>query len=297
MTNRMTNIILLLILSIFWSATFLFVKIADHDFDPITLMAGRALISFLFIFMVVIILKKPIFIYLKQCRTQLVFIFSGITVAYMWYTIAACEKVLTVGMASFLLTTLVIVSWIITTFFTREKPFHYINLFGIILAVLGVVTMLGYKNIFEGNRNIWYALLYISGITVFLIGVAVNKKSRPGIDSFVSTAYNLFYAAIILVASSLLFESPLQHHYGLSSILSVVGVGLISTGVGYLIFFWLVAHAGQLFASYNGYLVPIFGFLMGAFLLSEPYYWYQLIGLAIVFVGMYFTNYSKVASG
>lgn len=253
-------------------------------------MAGRAIVSFIFLFFTVLIMKKPLFAYFREWKRQLILIFSSIMIAYMWYTIAACEKVLTASMASFLLTSLVIVSWIIAVFFIKDRKFYYVNLIGIILAVVGVLTILGYQNIFYGNKNIWYSLLYISGIAAFLIGVAVNKKCYPGMDPFIATTINLFYTAIILLLASLIFEAPFSHTYSTASLLSVVGVGLISTGIGYLIFFWLVMHAGQLFASYNGYLVPVFGFLMGTFFLGEPYHWHQLLGLGIVFVGMALTN-------
>ncbi len=291
MANRSHKHILWLIaLSLCWSTTFIFVKIADHDFDPITLMAGRAVISFLFLFIFLLITKKPLLAYLSQPKKQIVFLLSGVTIAYMWYSIAMCEKVLTASMTSFLLTALVIFSWIIATFFTREKPFYGLNFLGIILAVFGVITMLGYHNIFSGNESIWYALLYLSGIAVFLIGVAINKAKCRDVNPFVSTMYGLFYAAVILVLVSLIFQHPWQHHYHVASWLSVAGLGLFSTGIGYLIFFWLVVEVGQVFASMNGYLVPVFGFLMGTLLLNEPFYWYQIIGVLFVFVGMFLTE-------
>ncbi|MEM1243379.1 MAG: DMT family transporter [Pseudomonadota bacterium] len=286
-------ITLLIILSFCWAVTYIFVKIGDKTIPPFILMTWRAFFAFILLFVVCIFSKKPIAKYIFNAKAQLVFIFSAITIAYMWFALAKSEQVITAAMSSFLLTTLVIFSWIIATFFTKEKPFYYINMLGIIIAVMGVIVMLGFKNVFFGNKSFWYALLYPSGLAVFAISAAATKYSGLRIPPIVSTTYNFFYTILILSLFAFIFEKPLAQSYSINSIVSVLVIGLIGTGVGYLIFFWLVAKAGQVFASMSGYIVPIFGFLMSIGLLNEPFQWHQIVGLVIVFLGTFLTNQEK----
>ena len=121
------NLVLLLLLSILWAGTFIFVKIADRDLDPLTIMTIRGVLSTLFLFIVLPLTGKPLFKYFKKISFQLVCCCSGALIAYMWLTIAYSEKVISAAMASFLLTALVPFTWIIATFITREKMFYGIN--------------------------------------------------------------------------------------------------------------------------------------------------------------------------
>ena len=284
------NLVLLLILSFFWAGTFLLVKVADASLPPMTLMAGRAISSSLLLCILVPLLKKPLHKHAFIFKTQLSCFISGVLIAYMWFTIAVSETVLSASMTSLLLTSLAVFAWLIVTFITREKSFYSINLLGIIIAIFGVITILGYNNILHTNHQFDYALLYISGIGAFAIAAAVNRHLCKGIDPFITTTYSLVYVAIIMTIAVFIFETPLQQTYTLSASLSVLSVGFISTAIGYLIFFWLVMHAGQIFASLNGYLVPVFGFAMGVLILNENATWHQIIGLLIVFVGTYLTQ-------
>ncbi|MCP4476197.1 MAG: EamA family transporter [Gammaproteobacteria bacterium] len=159
--TKLGQVFLLLILSFLWAGVFLFVKIADQSMQPLTLMAGRAIFGFLFIFFVVCLQKKGTLVKVQlRLRPQLLFLFNGLCIAFMWFTIAKSEQVITVAMASFLLTALVVFSWIIATFFTKEKPFYLLNFFGTLIAIFAFVVMLGFREIFHGNKNVWYALFY-----------------------------------------------------------------------------------------------------------------------------------------
>ncbi len=292
--TKLGQTFLLLILSLLWAGVFIFVKIADQSLQPFTLMAGRAIFGFLFILLVVCLQKKGALVKAQlHLRPQLLFLFNGVCIAFMWFTIAKSEQVITVAMASFLLTTLVIFSWIIATFFTKERPFYFLNFLGIIIAIFAFIMMLGFKEIFHGNRNVWYALLYVVGMLVFVIGAATMKHSGIKVSPMIGTLYSLFYAAILLLLSAFVFETPLREHYNLVAVVSVIGLGVLSTGIGYMIFFFLVAYAGQVFASLNGYLVPIFGFIIDIFFMKEPYSLHQILALFIIFIGMLATNRTK----
>ena len=132
-----------------------------------------------------------------------------------------------------------------------------------------------------------------SHVQVFASAAALNKRYIKGINLFITTAFNLFYIAIILTIAAFIFSTPLKINFTMENISVLLGLGLLSTGIGYLLFFYLVNNAGLLFASFNSYLVPIFGFAMGVILLGEHASWHQFIGLLIAFIGMYFIQRIK----
>ncbi len=290
------HIILLLILSTTWGANYIFVKIAVNSLAPLIVMSIRGLSASLFLIIAMIVMKKPFWRYLTHVKMQSTCIVAAILIAYMWFTMAKAETILPASMTSLLLATLPIFAWLISTFIYREKPFYWVNLAGIIIGTIGLIVMIGLHNLSADKIQLWYALLYITGLCAFAISAAISSHSCRHIDSFILVTLSTIYITIFLCLFTFTHIPLQQIHYSWSGILAACGTGIISTGIGYLIYFWLIAHAGQMFPASNGYLVPIAGFIMGVVLLGETGYLHQIVGLLIVFVGTYFINKSTKKS-
>lgn len=287
------HIIGLLILSLIWATNYSFVRIADQTIAPLTVMAGRGISASLFLLIVLLIRRKPILFAFTQLKLQFTTALCGLLIAYMWFTMGKSETVLTASMTSLLIALLPVFAWLIATFIYREKPFYVVNFYGILVALLGTAVMLGIDEILHSNGDILYAGLYASGLFIFTLSAGMSSRYCRQADAFLIVSLTVFYSAIFLTIAAFLFEQPLATHYNSFAIISIVGIGILCTGIGYLIYFWLVAEAGQVFAATNGYLVPIFGFALGVLLLHEAAYWHQVFGLLIVFIGVYLTNRRK----
>lgn len=285
--NSALSTCLLLMLSLLWAGTFIFVKVADQSLDPLTIMAFRGAVSAAFLFIALPLMKKPLWQYCRQLRLQGVCLISGAFIAYMWLTIAYSEKVLTAGMASLLLTALVPITWVIATFITKEKPFYTLNCVGIIVATFGIAAMIGFEHIVHVDHTLWAALLYISGLISFALAATINKNFARSVDPLITVSYNLLYMAIILTAVALFFGNPIADHFTTKNIGALLALSIFSTGIGYLIYFYLSHHAGLVFAALSSYMVPIMGFAMGYLLLRETLSTHQLAGLPIIFIGMW----------
>lgn len=287
------HIVGLFILSLIWATNYSFVRIADQTIAPLIVMAGRGISASLFLLLVLLIRRKPILFSFTQIKLQFTIAICGLLVAYMWFTMAESETVLTASMASLLIALLPVFAWLVATFIYREKPFYVVNFYGILVALLGTAVMLGIDSILHSNGDILYAGLYASGLFTFIISAGMSSRYCRQADAFLIVSLTVFYSTIFLIIAAFLFEQPLAAHYSSFALISIGGIGVLCTGVGYLIYFWLMAEAGQVFAATNGYLVPIFGFILGVILLHEPAYWHQVFGLLIVFIGVYLTNRRK----
>ncbi len=288
------NAILLLTLSLLWAGTFIFVKIADQSLSPLTIMAFRALVSTLFLFIALPITGKPLLHHFRNGRLQLVCACSGLMIAYMWLTIAYSEKTLSAAMASLLLTALVPFTWLIATFITKEKPFYIVNALGILIATTGIAIMIGIQHILHADHTLWAALLYISGLASFATAATINKTFARHTAPQATISFNLLYISVILSITALTFGHPLTEHFTHSNIAALCALSVCSTGIGYLIYFYLSHHAGLVYAAMSSYLVPIMGFGMGLFLLHESVHLQQCLGLVIVFTGMWLIQKKRI---
>ena len=87
---------------------------------------------------------------------------------------------------------------------------------------------------------------------------------------------------------TLILGNPYGAKFSIKNTSALIALGAGSTGIGYLIYFYLSHHAGLVFAALSSYLVPLVGFIMGALFLHESIHLAQIIGILIVFTGMWF---------
>ena len=83
------------------------------------------------------------------------------------------------------------------------------------------------------------------------------------------------------------FESPWNSNPTLESTLSLLYLGVVATGIAWLIRFRILTVNGLVFQTQVAYLIPIFGVLFGYFLMDEIITWRVLVSLVIIIFGIY----------
>ena len=76
------------------------------------------------------------------------------------------------------------------------------------------------------------------------------------------------------------------------TILSLLWLGIISTGVAYLGYVRLIERIGAVRTSTVTYLIPAFGILWGSIFLDEQITLIISIGFILILLGIYFSNSS-----
>ena len=85
----------------------------------------------------------------------------------------------------------------------------------------------------------------------------------------------------------MIFETPWQSTPSLESTLALLYLGVVATGLAWLIRFRILTVNGLVFQTQVAYLIPIFGIIFGYFLMDEIITWRVLISLAIILLGIY----------
>ena len=78
-----------------------------------------------------------------------------------------------------------------------------------------------------------------------------------------------------------------------NSILALLWLGVVSTGVGYLAYVRLIDRIGAVKTVTLTYLLPVFSIIWGAIFLQEQITLIILGGFMFVMMGMYFANTAK----
>ena len=91
----------------------------------------------------------------------------------------------------------------------------------------------------------------------------------------------------------MIFEQPWNSAPSALSIISVVYLGLVSTGLAWLLRFSILKKNGLIFQSQVSFLIPIFGIILGYIFLKELITPKIIVSVVLVLVGIYLAKKSN----
>ena len=91
----------------------------------------------------------------------------------------------------------------------------------------------------------------------------------------------------------MIFEQPWNSTPNILSIISVVYLGLVSTGLAWLLRFSILKKNGLIFQSQVSFLIPIFGIILGYIFLKELITPKIIVSVVLVLVGIYLAKKSN----
>ena len=291
----LANAAALLFVSFAWGTAFVFIKYAEETVSPLTVQSVRATIGFFALLLLTLLLKKDIRGHARHWFAFLVFAILG--VAYLWIVVGLGQVYISAGLTSVLVTVAPMVTFIITVFFLKSEPFSIRGVAGLVIGIIGLVLVVGINNILAGGSTLKGALLIVSGFAVFGINGVIAPRLARGTDTFVSTTYYVGMAVVIMWVFAFVFEKPLESSFSENFILAEIYMGLVCFAAAFVVYYWLLNRAGAFFSSLTFYLVPVMGVLGSYVFLGEKVSLIQIVGILIVFLGVYLINNKKIKKG
>ena len=136
------------------------------------------------------------------------------------------------------------------------------------------------------NIAIPFVLITILGSTFYCIGGLLTLKLKNKVNENVTTSTTL-WSVIFLLPLSIIFEAPWNANPTLESTLSLLYLGVVATGLAWLIRFRILTVNGLVFQTQVAYLIPLFGIIFGFFLMDEVITWKVIVSLVVILVGIY----------
>jgi len=278
MTTR--NILELLLLAAIWGASFIFMRIGSPEFGPILFMALRSLTASLFLLPLVLLTKKQSAF--KGYKLK-IFIVGIINTAIPFVLFGYATLTLSGGLTSVLNATTPMFGAIVAYLWFRDKMSITAS-FGLLIGFIGVYLLMLDK-ITVGQQNILLPTL-AALLASLCYGISANytKKYLLGISSTVLATGSQISATLVLLPISLFFI-PTQLPSN-SAIMSVILLGVLCTGVAYIIFFHLIANLGPSKAISVTYLIPAFGLFWGSLFLDEMISTSMIVGCGFILTGV-----------
>lgn len=270
----------LLLLASLWGSSFIFMRIGSPEFGPILFMALRTLTASLFLLPLVFIAKKQGEFNGYKIKIFIVGIFNT---AIPFVLFGYATLTLSGGLTSVLNATTPMFGAIVAYLWFRDKMSISAS-FGLLIGFVGVYLLMLDK-ISIGQQNILLPTL-AALLASLCYGISANytKRYLTGISSTVLASGSQVAASIVLLPISLFFLPT--HMPSNSAIMSVLLLGVLCTGIAYIIFFHLIANLGPAKAISVTYLIPAFGLFWGSIFLNELITSSMIIGCGFILTGV-----------
>jgi drug/metabolite transporter (DMT)-like permease len=274
---------LLLLLSIIWGSAFFNIKIATYSYEPFTLALVRVIFASIPLYLLCRFKKIKIEAFSKNWSWYALIGLCNIAIPFVLIAIGTAK--INSYLAAILMSTTPLSGSILAHFFTKDEKLSYLKSLGVLIGFSGIVILF-FDKVVINSDNYLYALITILGSTFYCIGGLLTLKLNNRVNENVTTSTTM-WSVIFLLPLSLLLETPWNSSPTLQSTISLLYLGVIATGLAWLIRFRILTVNGLVFQTQVAYLIPIFGIIFGYFLMDEVITWRVIISLVVILIGIY----------
>ena len=286
---------LLTILALIWSSAFFNIKIATYSYGPVTIAFLR--IVFGAIPVIGLCLFKKIKIEAFSKDWYWFALIGMINLVIPFFLIAYGVQKVQSNLAAILMASTPLSATVLAHFFTNNEKINFTKTFGVLLGFSGIVFLFS-DNILINENNFLSALIIFFASTFYVIGGLLTLKISNKKNENV-TASILIWGVIFLIPITALTEKPWNLNPSIDSTISVVYLGIVATGLAWLLRFRILKNNGLVFQAQVAYLIPIFGIILSYIFLKEIITPKILVAVAAIIIGIYFvkkSNSKKITS-
>ena len=283
---KLLDYLLLVLLALIWASAFFNIKIATYSFGPVTIAFLRVFFGAIPVLLLCYFKGIKIEAFSKDWHWFAIIGFINLVAPF--FLIAYGVKSVQSNLAAILMSTTPLSSTVLGHFYTKNEKFNFIKTFGILIGFSGILYLFS-DNLLIDDNNFLSALLILLGSTCYVVGgvltLKISKKKNENVTGSI-----LIWATIILIPLVSFIEQPWNITPRLDSTISVIYLGLVSTGIAWLLRFRILVNNGLIFQSQVSYLIPIFGTILSYIFLKELITTKVLISLLAVCIGIYFVR-------
>jgi len=272
------NLLRLIFLAAIWGGSFLFMRIAAPVLGAAVLIEYRVLFAALFLAVIGFFLKKKLDLRAHWKHYLILGLFNS-AIPFLMFAFAA--RTLSASVLAVLNATTPLWGTLIAAVWSRHMVGAKVML-GLALGTCGVALLVGFDHVSSkpGAGIAIAAVLFAS----FNYGIASNyAKQAKTVEPFANAHGSMWASALLVLPVVPFFPAPAEPTIGIMG--AVIALGVLCSGVAYLIYFRLIQDVGPSSALTVTFLSPLFGILWGMLFLGETVGWYTFVGAAIVIAG------------
>jgi len=271
------HLAMLLALAAVWGGSFLFIKVGVRDFEPATLVFLRVLLASLTLLPIVLLTTG-----LGGLRAswQQLTLMGLLNSALPFWLLTYGETRLDSGLAAVIQASAPIFTVLIAIRYDPSQRVTGARLVGVLVGFGGVALLVGAQS----GGDLVAALAVTATAACYAMGALYGGRRLAHLPP-VEMSFGAMIAATVLTAPAGLIQFPSETP-GWKPVASIVLLGVVGTGLAYILYFDLILGAGASKAILVTYLVPALALIYGAVFLDEEVTPVALGGLFLILLGV-----------
>lgn len=227
----------------------------------------------------------------KAIRPNLIkLVLSGAAIGFNWIFLFEAYQYTTIATATICYYFAPVIVIMMTPFILKERT-NILRILCILIALGGMVVLVGEG--LGGGKNDLLGIMFGLMAAVLYASVVITNKFIKGLSGLETTLIQISSATIVLLPYILLTEELQYHMLKGGSFILVLVVGVVHTGLSYLMYFTTLRKLSTQTAAAFSYIDPISAILFSAILLQEPLTLYQILGGIMVLGSTFLSEMSE----
>jgi len=282
-----TDTALLLALGTIWGSSFLSIKIAIVDIPPLTLAAGRVSIAALILYIFIRMRGRHL---PRDWRLWRKIVPAGLLNSTLpFLLIGWAEQYVDSTFAALLMSAGPLWTLILAHIFTVDDRLNLIKFVGVSTGFIGVIAIiLPGSNTGDGAHLYGVLALVLANLCHASSGIVTRRVTELSPDRF--GAASMLVGTVVLLPFSLMIDQPWTLQPSSDALMAFLYLALVGSAFSSMLRFHLIFAVGVTFFSQVAYIITVSGVLFGAIFLAEPITAAMIIGMGLIFAGIYVTR-------
>ncbi|MDD5030700.1 MAG: DMT family transporter [Rhodoferax sp.] len=272
-----------ILLAAIWGSSFLFTRLGVAEFGALATAGVRVSIAALFL--TPLMLARGHGPTLAQHWRKIFFLGllnSGIPFACYAYALLSIST----GLSALLNATVPLFGALVAWLWLKDRP-HGLKILGLLIGFVGVAMLAWGKASFKpdasGVSSGWAVVACLLATLCYGIAASYTRRYLGGVSSLVVATGSQIGAALGLALPTYWFwpnQTP-----GTSAWLALLVVGVLCTGIAYVLYFRLIDKMGVAASLTVTFLIPVFAVIYGVIFLAETVTTWMLICGVVILTG------------
>ena len=278
----------------FWGFSYVWSKIVFEYYTPLTTIFFRLIISFITLFLLMLVFRQ--FEKIKKEDIWL-FLVSAVFNPFLYFI---CESYgllrVSASISAFIIATIPVFTPFVAYWVFREK-LRVINIVGLMISFIGILMIIFNVDLSFAASPSGVALLFLGVFSAVIYSVFLKKLSIKYKPMTVIGWQNLL-GAIYFIPLIFIFDFPemLEVVPSQTALISLILLGVFASSLAYSLFAYVVKHLGISKGNIYSNLIAVFAAIASFFVLNEDFSTFKLIGMAVIILGVVFSQIDKKVS-
>ena len=283
LTMTIADWTLLIVLSVLWGGSFFFAKIVLFELPPLTVALGRVALAAA----ILVLLARATGTALPLRRSAwLRFVPLGLfNNALPFVLIFWGQTHIASGLAAILNATTPLFTVLVAHVATADDKLTRARFAGLVSGFIGVVIMIG-PDLRDLGVHVGAQLACLVAALSYAVSGVYGRRLR-GEGALTIATGQLVVSTIILAPVALIVDRPWTLALpGPAAWAALIALAALSTALGYLIYFRVLARAGATNVLLVTFLIPVSAILLGTLVLGEEIAARHFAGMAAIALGL-----------